>query len=103
MHCMQVTLSRTGRISLVKKMKLSQPPQTDGPLSYMVGYAIHCSHRPTVQALLQSDAPEVPGEADEVMQEIHAGVCGPHMNGIPLRRSYTKATISSPWKQTAAN
>ena len=29
-------------------------------------------------------------EADEVMREIHAGVCGPHMNGIILAKKIVR-------------
>ena len=32
-------------------------------------------------------------EVDEVMKEIHAGVCGPHMNGIILSKRIVRQGV----------
>lgn len=96
-HCMRVTLEPSQDelawffISrLILKIKLSQkeqPPQTDGPLYGWLRNSLHCSgqqyKRSYNQMLLRCLDKR---EADEVMQEIHAGVCGPHTNGILLAK-----------------
>ena len=43
-------------------------------------------------------------EADTLMLQVHAGTCGPHMNGVLLaKKIMLKVTFGQPWRQTTAN
>ena len=43
-------------------------------------------------------------DARRMMEEIHEGVCGPHMNGHMLAKKIIRQdTIGQPWKRIVAN